>query len=88
MIALDGELRSVLEPKSPGAAVWANSPDRSDKGLPSLELGGRGNPRGELSLLKKLEIEQKALGGKVFDALGKVITSIKANCVIYWRSAL
>jgi len=28
-----------------------------------------------LSLLKKLEIEQKALGGQVFDVLGKAIAS-------------
>jgi len=41
-----------------------------------------------LSLLKKLEIEQEALGGRVFDVLGKAIVSIKAGCESYWKSVL
>ena len=30
-----------------------------------------------LTLLKKLELEQKALGGKVFDVLGKAIAGVE-----------
>ncbi|MGV2389665.1 MAG UNVERIFIED_CONTAM: hypothetical protein LVR29_19695 [Microcystis novacekii LVE1205-3] len=48
----------------------------TDRGLSSLEFGGSLKPARRCvarTLLEKLEAEQKALGGRVFDVLGKAI---------------
>ena len=48
--------------------------NRSDRGVPSLEPRGRGNREGEVfqRLFSKLENEREALGGRVFDILGRL----------------
>ena len=42
----DGQLRPALEPQPAGAALRAHPPHRPDRGLPPVEPGGRGDPRG------------------------------------------
>ena len=44
--APDGELRPALESQPPGAALRADSPHRSDRGVPPVEPCCRRNPRG------------------------------------------
>ena len=63
------------ESEPPGAALWPYPPHRSDRGLSLLASRGLRDARGRglyRRLLDKIEEERKALGGKVFDILGKL----------------
>ncbi len=74
--APDGELRSPLESQPYRAAVRPHPPHRPDGSLPPLGTSLGGAPHeGEvyLTLLEKLNEARKALGGQVFDILGKVV---------------
>ena len=72
--ASDGQLRPALEPEPVGTAVRTHSPHRADRSLPSLEPGAEETREGDVyrRLLEKLEQARVALGGQVFDVLGKL----------------
>ncbi|GIX27873.1 MAG: hypothetical protein KatS3mg123_1754 [Burkholderiales bacterium] len=69
-----------VEPEPARAALRPHPPHRPDRGLPPVEPRRRGDARGRglQRLLDKLERQRKALGGQVFDVLGKVFDGAPA----------
>ena len=67
-------IRPALVPEPPGAALRADSPHRSDRRVPPLELGRGRNARGRRlpQAPRKMEQARRALGRQVFDVLGKL----------------
>ena len=70
----DGQLRPAVESQPSGAAFRPHPPHRPDGSLPLWNLVAKETREGEvyLRLLEKLDEEREALGGQVFDVLGKV----------------